>query len=154
MKALVYFTFMISCSGAIAQEVVGAAGTNSSNATHSLEWTIGETIITTASNGTNTVTQGFHQTQLEVTNIEDVIVEYDVHVYPNPTNEMLQVDIIDLKENLTMQLYDAAGKLISQTRFNKTQSSDVVDFSLLERGAYYLRLIGEKTNQTISVVKQ
>lgn len=136
------------------QEVIGSSGTVGTNGTETIQYTVGEVVTSTISNGTNTSTQGFHQTQLEVTGVEDVAVEYDINVYPNPTTSFLQVDISDLSEDLNMQLYDAAGKIVSQQAYLQGQSSETIDFTVLERGTYYLRVVGKETNQTISIIKQ
>lgn len=154
MKNLLLPAVVMSISVSFGQEVIGSAGTVGTNGTEKIQWTIGETVISTITNGTNTATQGFHQTQLEVTSIEDVAVEYDINVYPNPTNGLLQVDISDLNEDLNLQLYDAAGKLVSQKAFLKGQNSQIIDFTAVERGSYYLRVVGKESNQTISIIKQ
>ena len=45
-----------------AQEVVSTQGDSYSNASGSIDFTIGEVIIDTGTDGTNDLTQGFHQT--------------------------------------------------------------------------------------------
>ena len=62
---------LISSAFASAQslerQVIGSSGTSFSNATAQLDFTVGELAVTTLSNGTNDLTQGFHQTNLQVT---------------------------------------------------------------------------------------
>lgn len=48
-----------------AQEVVSIQGEANSNASGSTDFTIGEVIIETGTDGTNDLTQGCHQTKLE-----------------------------------------------------------------------------------------
>jgi hypothetical protein len=45
-----------------AQEVVATQGDSYSNANGNIDFTIGEVIIATGTDGTNDITQGFHQT--------------------------------------------------------------------------------------------
>ncbi|MBW1296013.1 hypothetical protein [Aquimarina litoralis] len=49
------------CSQTIERTVIGSSGTTFSNANASLDFTIGELMVTTVSNGTTTLNQGFHQ---------------------------------------------------------------------------------------------
>ena len=45
----------------ISPSVIGSAGGSGSAGGVTLDWTVGETAVTTISNGSNTITQGFHQ---------------------------------------------------------------------------------------------
>lgn len=48
-------------SQTLERTVIGSSGTTLNNATASLDFTVGELIVTTLSNGTTTLNQGFHQ---------------------------------------------------------------------------------------------
>ncbi len=68
-----------------------------------------------------------------------------VNVYPNPVNNILQIDgTITEIENVT--LYDVLGKKISMA-VNKTDNS--MDLSNLKTGVYFLKT----NNQTIKILK-
>ena len=58
---LVLFSFFASLAVS-AQEVVATQGDTYSNASANIDFTIGEVIIDTGTDGTNDLTQGFHQT--------------------------------------------------------------------------------------------
>ena len=71
----------------------------------------------------------------------------DVHIYPNPASDILNVAIKSkADENLQLLIIDANGQLVqkqsisSLTGTNKTP----VDISLLESGIYMLKIISEK----------
>ncbi len=53
-------TFSLS-SQTIERTVIGSSGATLSTANASLDFTIGDLVVTTSSNGSNTLTQGFHQ---------------------------------------------------------------------------------------------
>ncbi|WP_299605450.1 hypothetical protein [uncultured Aquimarina sp.] len=57
--ALLFFSALSSQT--IERTVIGSSGTTLSNASVSLDFTVGELMVTTLSNGTTTLNQGFHQ---------------------------------------------------------------------------------------------
>jgi len=58
--------FTIATAQQLTPSVVSSAGASFTSAEFSLDYTLGETFITTLSNGTNILTQGFHQPQAGV----------------------------------------------------------------------------------------
>ena len=60
-NTLVLFSLFASLA-VTAQEVISTQGESYSNASASIDFTIGEVIINTETAGTNVITQGFHQT--------------------------------------------------------------------------------------------
>ena len=65
LKKILCFGFLIAASQFNAQtierQVIGSAGTTLTNGTISLDFTVGELAVSTITNGTTTLTQGFHQ---------------------------------------------------------------------------------------------
>jgi hypothetical protein len=65
LKKIVCFGLLIAASQFNAQtierQVIGSAGTTLTNGTVSLDFTVGELVVSTISDGTTTLTQGFHQ---------------------------------------------------------------------------------------------
>lgn len=153
MKVLSCLVLLLGLS-THAQEVIGSSGTTNSSATHSLEWTIGETITATANSGTNTVTQGFHQTMLTVSSIEEEGTKFNISAFPNPTNSILNITITNCEEELNVQLYDVAGKLIESLIYAEGQESSIINFEKYERGTYYITVSSSEETSTLSVVKQ
>ena len=77
-----------------AQEVVTTAGSYGETSSGSLSWTVGEPVIETITDGTNTLTQGFQQSKLTVTAINDLkFPGIELSVYPNPTNSFLFIEV-------------------------------------------------------------
>ena len=101
-----------------AQEVVTTAGSHGETTSGSLSWTVGEPVIETISDGTNTLTQGFLQSKLTVTAINDLkIPVIELSVYPNPTNNYLTIEVkTDKQRDLLLSLFDLNGKLILQKK--------------------------------------
>jgi hypothetical protein len=54
------------CAQSLSPSVIASAGSSFTSAQFSMDYTLGETFVTTLSNGSNILTQGFHQPQAGV----------------------------------------------------------------------------------------
>lgn len=135
-----------------AQEVISSQGNSYSNATHSIDYTIGEPVTATASNGVNDLTQGFHQTNLTITSVEDLDANISVNLFPNPTSEFVNLTV-DKYEDLTLRLFDASGKLVKELALNQSLTS--VKVSEYADGTYLLTLTHkeDKKIKTFKIIK-
>lgn len=135
-----------------AQEVIATQGDSYSNASASIDFTIGEVIIATETDGTNNITQGFHQTNWNFLGVEDFAPNYEAIIFPNPTQDVLNIKTSSF-ENVTYTLYDAQGKLVMQNILSAEQTP--IQVSQLAPGAYSLRLNNETQNlKTFKLIKQ
>jgi len=134
-----------------AQEVVSTQGGSYSTTNGNIDFTIGEVIINTATDGTNTLTQGFHQTNWNFVGLEDHSPEYLATIFPNPSSEVLNVQASQF-ENVVYSLYDAQGKLVLQNLL--TGELTPITVSDLPVGSYHLTLANE-TNilKTFKLIK-
>jgi hypothetical protein len=108
-------------------------------------------IIATGTNGTNDITQGFHQTNWNFLGVEDFTPNYEATIFPNPTQDDLNIKT-SVFENLTYTLYDAQGKLVIQNVLSAEQTS--IEVSQLAPGSYSLTLNNETQNlKTFKLVK-
>lgn len=135
------------------QEVIASGGTSFSNSNGSIDWTIGEPVIETLENNSNFATQGFHQTQLQITEVEESNTYYNVAVFPNPTKANVEVQINDLNEDLNIKVFDVSGKLVMQKLYLKDDNSKSLDLSPFESGSYYLQLTGKENTKTFTIIK-
>jgi len=142
-STLVLFSFFASLAVS-AQEVVSTQGDSYSNASVNIDFTIGEVIIDTGTDGTNDLTQGFHQTNWNFLGVEDHALNYEVCIFPNPTEDVLNISTSTF-ENVTYTLYDAQGKLVMQNILSAEQTP--IQVSQLAPGAYSLELIFEEGNK-------
>ena len=110
--------FFLSGIAVYAQEVVSTAGSHGETTSGSLTWTVGEPVIETITDGTNTLTQGFQQSKLTVTAINDLkFPGIELSVYPNPTNNYLTIEVkTDKQRDLLLSLFDLNGRLILQKK--------------------------------------
>ena len=134
-----------------AQEVVSTQGDSYSNANGSIDFTIGEVVIKTNSDGSNDLTQGFHQTNWNFLGIEDHDPTYEVAVFPNPTQELLTIRTNSF-EHVTYLFYDAQGKLVLQNNLTAEETS--IPVGQLATGSYSLILNnGTQNIKTIKLIK-
>jgi hypothetical protein len=144
-------TFFAAFS-ASAQEVVSSQGQTYSNSNGSIDFTVGEVVINTGSNGTNDLTQGFHQTNWNFLGVEDFAPDYQATIFPNPTQDVLNIKT-SIYENVTYSLYDAQGKLVMQNILSTEQTP--IQVSQLAPGSYSLELIFEDSNEgSLSLLKR
>lgn len=153
-----YFSTLILSFSAYSQtvdiDVFATSGADGSSATHQLSWTIGEPIIETLSGTSNIVTQGFHQTNLIVTDIiEESALNLELMIFPNPVVNQLNLNIQN-PENLPLNfvLYDELGRVLSQDRIYSNQSA--ISMENLSRANYLLAIYsGDKRVKVFKVIK-
>jgi hypothetical protein len=129
-----------------AQEVVSTQGDSYSNGNGSIDFTVGEVIIDTGTDGTNDLTQGFHQTNWRFLGVEDFAPEFEASIFPNPTQDILNIKTSKF-ENVQYKLYDANGKLVLEDKLSSEQTS--IQVSQLAPGNYSLALIDDSKNLKI-----
>ena len=133
-----------------AQVVVSTQGDSYSNANGSIDFTVGEAIINTGTDGTNDLTQGFHQTNWNFLGVEDNAPNYEASIFPNPTSDVLNIKTSSF-ENVTYTLYDAQGKLVLQSILAAEVTP--IQVSHLAPGAYSLQLTFEEGKKSASKSK-
>ncbi len=140
--------------GVKAQEVIATSGNYGETANGSLSWTIGEPIVETVSDGTNTLTQGFQQSKLTVTAIDEKeIAGFEINVFPNPASDYLSVEVItDKQKDLEIILFDLNGKIILQKLM--TGNKQTVNMQNYSPATYILKVTeGNKEIRTYQIVK-
>ena len=143
IKNTLVLSMLLTTITATAQEVVSTQGDSYSNASANIDFTIGEVVINTGTDGTNDLTQGFHQTNWNFLGVEDHAPNYEATIYPNPTPEVLNIKTSAF-ENVTYTLYDGQGKLVMQNKLSAEQTS--IQVSELAPGSYSLTLNSEAQN--------
>ena len=102
-KHIFLFATFVVVFAASAQEVVSSQGETYSNANGSIDFTVGEVIVNTGTNGTNDLTQGFHQTNWNFLGVEDFAPDYQATIFPNLTDDRLNTRTNNF-ENVTHTL--------------------------------------------------
>ena len=121
-----------------AQEVVSTQGDSYSSESANIDFTIGEVIINTGTDGTIDLTQGFHQTNWVFLGVEDFASDYEAIIFPNPTEDVINIKTSSFG-NVRYTLYDAEGNLVIQDGLFAEQTP--IQVNHLAPGSYVLELI-------------
>ena len=122
----VMIAFLLSGIAVYAQEVVSTAGSHGETTSGSLSWTVGEPVIETITDGTNTLTQGFQQSKLTVTAVYELPgLDFTISVFPNPASDFLTVKVEknDRLTGLMYHLYDINGKLLLRKQLEGNETT-------------------------------
>ncbi|MDC1222170.1 T9SS type A sorting domain-containing protein [Salibacteraceae bacterium] len=79
--------------------------------------------------------------------------ESGIEVYPNPTSDVVNINLNGLGADGLITVYDISGKMVS-TQSIRNQSNPSIDLSNLEAGNYILEIKAEGVNEKRLVVKQ
>lgn len=146
-------TLLFSSFLSNAQEVIATQGDYFSNTNGSITFTIGEVVVETLSNGSNSITQGFNnQAELVVLGVDDIENNFQALVFPNPVTDILQLDVEDYT-GLNYRVYDLQGRLISSKNILETKTN--INLSKYSDGIYLLLLLNENNQKlkTYRIIK-
>ena len=148
MKILLLLGILLP-SISFSQEVISSQGDSYSNASGSVDFTIGEVVIDTGSDGNNDLTQGFHQTNWNFVGLDDHNPSIDVSVFPNPLEKHLNIQTGAFK-GMNYIMYDAAGRIVRQGALLE-ETTQIKTTELLP--ASYSLVIRDENNTTIKTFK-
>ncbi len=89
----------------------------------------------------------------KATGIEDVNALANVSLYPNPVVDIVSVNLEKVQEKVTINVYNAAGTLVSAKIVNGG-SVQSIDLSKLAKGAYSVVIATENGSVTEKITKQ
>ena len=156
-KLLLLFTASILNWGmihaqTIAPQSINNAGTKMTQNNGSLSFTVGELVVLTQTDSAgNSLGGGFTNAATSSTTVVSVtepgIELINVKVYPNPTSDLVFVDIIETQIDwLYIEIYDLQGKLISSDKYAGISSRIGINTASLNKGTYLLNLKDKNDN--------
>ena len=141
--------------------VVATAGGHYQDADMQVSWTLGETIIATISDGSTTLTQGFHQESYEIIGLKEVVAndDYIVKLFPNPTDNLINCEVANIEpiKSLTFRIMDAKGNLINAKEFKDLDKKEFfTQFNLAESapGEYFIQILNNEYNKSFKIIKK
>ncbi len=152
----VMIAFLLSGITVYAQEVVSTAGCYGETSSGSLSWTVGEAVVETITDGSNSLTQGFQQSRLVVTAIHELPgLDFTISVFPNPASDFLTVKVEknDKLTHLMYLMYDINGKLLLQKMF---EGKEITIFMRHFKPSTYILKVTEdnKEVKTFRIIKK
>ncbi len=145
---------LLMTGSALGQEAASASGGDALGSGGIVNYSVGQVAYTTNSGTNGTVSQGVQQTfEIFITDIKETTLNISLHVFPNPTAENLNLQILDYKnEALQYQVYDMQGKLQNSGQIASGQTS--IDMNNLPSATYLLYVNqGNKTIQSFKIIK-
>ncbi len=141
-------------SQSVSPEVIASGGDHFTTPTAQVSWTLGEVVTETFVAGSSQLTQGFHQTNLTITALDDVDLDIHVKIYPNPTASLVTIEFPDSPDVYQLELTDINGRTLSLKK-EVIQRSEL-DMSRLAAGTYFLRILttDQEAIQTYQIIKQ
>lgn len=120
MKKVLLLSMAILCidllyGQEIQHDVIGVSGNGDTLADVVVNWTIGECLTEHYCNTECQITQGFHQSYYKILQIRDKFLPpLDISIYPNPTTNMLNLDLSALSPGKTCRVFlsNIQGKLL------------------------------------------
>ena len=136
-----------------AQESVVASGGDTTGKSGTASYSIGVASYTSDVGGRGSTSQGV-QHAYEIFKISDTNIS-NAHftMYPNPTADMVNIAIDNAEtQNLTYQLYNIAGKLLSSGKLTGQTTS--VAMKAFSAGTYMVSLLSQgQPIQTFKIIK-
>ena len=138
-------------------EVISSGGDYYEGSNAQISWTLGEISVETYNNGNNIITQGFHQSKLTVTKIDDDYLnntDASVNIFPNPTSEYATIELSNVDEsNFIYELNDNKGKVLLKKNFES--KTETINFNKYAASIYYIRIYSKDGSyrETYKVVK-
>jgi hypothetical protein len=155
MKQLIFILLAsTTCfSQTISKQVIGTAGKTQSNSNLKISWTTGEPVVGLMTAGGNQLGNGYYPAMdIQALSIDDVTLNVEIKVYPNPTSQSLYVSHPDLT-SFQIQIVDINGKQIHTGSIDKEVPLDVSSYT---QGMYLVTIedtINHKKN-TYKIIKK
>jgi hypothetical protein len=146
---LLFNTFSVNAQS-VSPAVINCTGGSATAGNLIVDWNVGESIITTQTNGI-IVTNGQLQPVDEIISVEELSSSWHISVYPNPARDEFVITAPSLGI-YEASVYDLAGKFISKQLLMNTNR---IDARSLANGSYFLQVRNTSSQEfkTITLIK-
>ena len=164
ISLLIFLPFCLS-SQSSGLSVVSAGGDRTEGRTMTLDWTLGETAVSTIHYQKGRLTEGFHQPVLKIEEVTSTsslplvgaaaseVPSLTLTAAPNPVMAQLQVDIqSDSQEEGQLEMISINGQRLAQENVMLGFNRSVIEMGLYPGGTYYL-ILRDQQGQVLKAVK-
>ena len=155
MKYLV-IVFLVATMGysqSISKQVIGSAGKTQSNANLKVSYTVGEPVVGLMTAGGKQLSNGYYPAlNLQALSVEDIDMNVQIKLYPNPTSQALYVSHPELN-SFMITVVDLNGKQVYAGTIYKEEPLDVSNYT---QGMYLVTVENTVTNKknTYKIIKK
>ena len=125
----------------VSPEVTASAGAHFAIPTIQMSWTLGEPITSTLTSSSSQLTQGFQQPSVSIVGISDYDYSYSVEAFPNPTVDVVRIQLSENISDGKLSIIDPTGKTVFSQDI--TESEFLLDFAPYTQGIYLLNFMNE-----------
>ncbi|MCL7764528.1 T9SS type A sorting domain-containing protein [Polaribacter sp. Z014] len=87
-------------------------------------------------------------------NIADIVIDKSLKLFPNPTNNSLNIKVTNVINKASINIYTLMGQLVKTVKIDNATSSElVVDVNNLSSGTYLLKIITDNNTRTSKFIK-
>jgi hypothetical protein len=155
MKQLIFLLLVttLGYSQTISKQVIGTAGKTQTNSNLKISWTTGEPVVGLMTAGGNQLGNGYYPAMdIQALSIDDIALNVEIKVYPNPTSQSLYVSHPDLT-SFQIQIVDINGKQVYVGTIEKEVPLDVSSYT---QGMYLITVENKESNKknTYKIIKK
>jgi hypothetical protein len=149
---LVLLISSIGQAQSISKQVIGAAGKTQTAGNSKLSWTLGEPVVGLMTAGGKQLSNGYYPAlNLQALSVEDIDMDVQIKLYPNPTSQALYVSHPELN-SFGITIVDLNGKQVYAGTINKEEPLDVSNYT---QGLYLVTIENKAANKknTYKIIK-
>jgi len=162
MKKIIFLIFIgfgsiAVFSQSLTPEVTACAGDYFQGTSATLSWTLGEPITETLPNASNILTQGFQQSKYTIVNISEIDdSDYQITVYPNPSNDLINIEYKKEHIDIIIELFDVQGRKLVSKEMRKNETKKQINLNSFSIANYFLRISTKdgKLLKTFKIIKR
>ena len=149
---LVLLISSIGQAQSISKQVIGAAGKTQTAGNSKLSWTLGEPVVGLMTAGGKQLSNGYYPAlNLQALSVEDIDMNVQIKLYPNPTSQALYVSHPELN-SFMITVVDLNGKQVYAGTIYKEEPLDVSNYT---QGMYLVTIENKAANKknTYKIIK-
>lgn len=146
--AIIALSAVSAAAQSIERQVI-ASGGGSFSGSMLVDWTIGETVVATATTGSVILTQGFQQPPSASLNTKSPDAA-GIKAWPNPSPGMVTLAWEQMPGDAAIQLYNATGALVYSGNWLQGEQLNM-DLGACMPGVYSLRIVSGDKVRTLQL---
>jgi PKD repeat protein len=87
------------------------------------------------------------------TDIGPEIIESKFNIWPNPVNDMLNIQLNSRIDNATINIYDASGRIVGNYTISNLNQVNI-NVAKLPPGLYFARFVNQNKSEVVKFIKQ